>query len=285
MFSSFPLPKLPGARRLAAGFLSALVAVCLLSDSGSSFAAPRPKRSGAAGAKKVAAERSAKTGRPAKIGTYNPADETVEMFDAIEAGKIQVKIIPKNSAEARVFIKNKANKAVNVRLPKAFAAVPILAQGMGGMGMGGGGQALGGGGGAGGGGMFNIPADREGDFKVACVCLEHGKPEPRPQMAYSIKPLDSYTTKPGIAEMLTELGEGRIPQRAAQVAAWHLQNGMSWEELTAKRIDLADGRSYPYFTADELLIGRQIVEQSLTAAKRPKKNDADQPSLGETAAK
>lgn len=285
MFSALPLPKLPGAWRLAAGCLSALLAVCVLSEPGSSLAVPRPKAQGAKGAKNVAAEKAAKPARPTKIGTYNPGDETVELFEAMDEGQIQVKIIPKNSAEARVFIKNKANKPLNVRLPKAFAAVPILAQGPGGMGGGMGGQAMGGGMGMGGGGMFNIPADREGDFKVACVCLEHGKPEPRPKMAYSMKPVESVTTKPGVAEMLTDLGDGRIPQRAAQVAAWHLNNGMSWEELAAKRIELADGRSYPYFAADELLIGRQIAEQSLQAAQRAKEKQVTQPSSGETAAK
>lgn len=286
MFSAFLLPKLPEAWRLAAGFVFALMAICTLALPDASRAAPRPKARGikATKTKNAATGKSSNAARPAKLGTYNPGDETVEMFAAMDAGNIQVRIIPKSSAEARIFIKNKTNKPLNVRLPKAFGAVPILAQGPGGMGMGGGGQALGGGGGMGGGGMFNIPADKEGDVKVACVCLEHGKPEPRPKMAYAIKPIESVTTKPGVAEMLTDLGEGRIPQRAAQVAAWHLNNDMSWEELTAKRVELGDGRSYPYFTPGELLAGRQIADQAVQNAKRAKQKEAVQPSPGETAA-
>jgi hypothetical protein len=33
--------------------------------------------------------------------------------------------------------------------------------------------------------MFNVPAEKEGSFKVPCVCLEHGKAEPRSQMTYN----------------------------------------------------------------------------------------------------
>ena len=43
-------------------------------------------------------------------------------------------------------------------------------------------------------------------------------------------------TKPGVAELLTLLGNGKIDQRGAQAAAWHLANGMSWERLAQKRI-------------------------------------------------
>ena len=39
--------------------------------------------------------------RPAKIGDYNPADQTVEMFAAIEKGDIAVKLIPKDSTQCR----------------------------------------------------------------------------------------------------------------------------------------------------------------------------------------
>lgn len=277
MFSALPLPKLPADWRRAAGFVCALAIVCALSMPELS-AAPRLKARGAKADKTAAAAKATKPARSAKSGAYNPQDETVELFEAMDAGQIQVKIIPKNSKEARIFIKNMGKKALNVHLPKAFGAVPILAQ-AGGQGIGGGG-----GGGMGGGGMFNIPADKEGDFKVVCVCLEHGKPEPRPQMTYSMKPIESVTTKPGVAEMLTELGEGRIPQRAAQVAAWHLNNGMSWEELAAKRIEHSDGRSFPYFTADELLLGGQISEQALRAAERAKQKEPAQPSTAATAA-
>jgi hypothetical protein len=283
MFSAVCLPKLSRARRTIAWLSPALAVVSLLCAPAWSLAARGAKKAAAKPSAEAAGKSTSSSARPAKIGTYNANDETVEMFDAMEAGQIDVKFIPKDSTQARVIIKNKSKKPLNVRLPKAFAGVPVLAQ------MGGGGQGMGGGmggmGGMGGGGMFNVPAEKEGNFKVACVCLEHGKPEPRAQMAYAIKPIESFTTKPGVAEMLTELGEGRIDQRAAQVAAWHLNNDMSWETLAAKQIKLADGRSYPYFSAAEVLAGRQIAEEALAAAEQEKKADVSQPSPGETAAK
>jgi hypothetical protein len=125
--------------------------------------------------------------RTKKAGAYNPADENVDLFEAMEKGDLKVKIVAKDSTQARVFIQNNTDKPLNVKLPEAFGAVQVLAQG-GGQGMGGG---MGGGGmGGGGGGFFNVPAEKEGNFKVACMCLEHGKPEPRPSMAYKIVPLE-----------------------------------------------------------------------------------------------
>ena len=67
-------------------------------------------------------------GQPAKIGDYNPQDQTVEMFAAIEKGDIAVKLIPKDSTQCRILIENKTDKPLNVKLPAAFAGVPVLAQ-------------------------------------------------------------------------------------------------------------------------------------------------------------
>jgi hypothetical protein len=235
--------------------------------------------------------------KPTKAGQYNPADRTVEMFEGIKSGQLDVKLIPKDSTQGRVIIANKGDVPVNVKLPQAFVAVPILAQ-MGGMGgnrggMGGGGmmQSMGGGmggmggggmggggmmGGGGGGGMFNVPvngagmfnvaAKKTGDFKVTTVCLEHGKPEPRSTVAYEIRPLETFTEKQGVYELLQALGYGQIDQRVAQAAAWNLNNGMSWATLAAKRIERADGDSYPYFSPLEIQLGAVASQTSLTAA-------------------
>ena len=71
--------------------------------------------------------------KPTKAGQYNPADRTIDMFEGIKSGQLEVKLIPKDSTQGRVFIANKGNEPLNVKLPQAFVAVPILAQ-MGGMG-------------------------------------------------------------------------------------------------------------------------------------------------------
>ena len=56
------------------------------------------------------------------------AAESVEMFSAMAQGQIEVKLIPKDSTQSRVIIENKTKKALSVKLPDAFAGVPVLAQ-------------------------------------------------------------------------------------------------------------------------------------------------------------
>ena len=236
--------------------------------------------------------------KPPKGGEYNAKDQTVEMFAAIEKGDIAVKLIPKDSTQCRVLIENKTDKPLNVKLPEAFAGVPVLAQvnnpvggnnnnnqmqgmggGMGGMGMGGTGMGGMGGGGMGGGGFFNVAPEKVGQFKVATVCLEHGKAEPKP-IPYQIKPIDTFTSKPGVRELCQALAAGQIGQRAAQAAAWHLNNDMSWEQLAAKRLRFANGTSRPYFTQEELQGGMQVAAVAVKVAEERQKQP---PSPGTSA--
>ena len=234
-----------------------------------------------------------------------PAAETVEMFAAIEAGQIDVKLIPKDSKECRVLIENKTKKPLTVKLPSAFAGVPVLAQGgLGGMGMGGAGgmggrgnrggmtggggmQGMGGGfGGMGGGGMgmggmmggmggmgggggfFNVAPEKVGKMKITTVCLEHGKEEPRAAAQYEIKPIEEFTDKTEVHKLLGMLGNGMMPQRVAQVAAWHLSNDMSWQELAGKQLRFANGTRAPYFSPAEIQAGMQAVAAATKLAKQ-----------------
>ncbi len=206
--------------------------------------------------------------------------KTVELFQAIDEGTIEVQFVPKDASQATVIIRNKTDAMLDVQMPKAFGAVHILGQmgmggmggmgggmggmggGMGGMGGGmggmGGGQGMGGGmggmgggmggmggmgggmGGMGGGmggmggGMFRVSPDRAGKLKVTCVCLEHGKQDPNPRMKYKIVPIEQINDDPRVAKLCELLGEGRLAQNTAQAAAWHMANGLSWNELSAK---------------------------------------------------
>ena len=81
----------------------------------------------------LAADRNTKNLRPA-----NPDDRTVELFDALDAGEIDVTLIPKDAAQARLLIKNNTQRPLNVKMPAAFAGVPALAQVAGGGNRGGG---------------------------------------------------------------------------------------------------------------------------------------------------
>jgi hypothetical protein len=214
-----------------------------------------------------------------------PADSSgdqVDMFSAIQDGQIDVKLIPKDSTQGRVIICNKTDKPLNIKLPDAFAAVPVLAQaaaapkpannqqpqqtggGMGGMG--------------GGMGMMNVPPEKVGQINVPMVCLEHGKREPSPRIPYEIRPLESATSNPEVVEVCRMLGTGQLNQRAAQAATWHLNNGMSWEQLAAKQYHYADGRTSPYFSAAEIQAGMQIA----AAAARTVQEHHPQPATETT---
>ena len=64
------------------------------------------------------------------------------------------------------------------------------------------------------------------------------------------------------------LGQGNLDQRAAQAAAWHFANGMSWDELAAKKIHHLGGRpDEPYFSRSEIQQAMRIGSQVVQLAK------------------
>jgi len=232
------------------------------------------------------------------LGAPSKSNQTVEMFAAMQNGDIDVKIIPKDATEARVLIKNNTKQPLNVKLPDAFAGRPILAQRAGGGGggnstSGGGNQSMGGGmggmgggmmgGGGGGMGMFSVPPEQLGQFKVPTVCLEHGKKDPRPQIAYEIVPLDKFTKDPAVKELLTAFGKQKLDQRVTQAAAWHLANDMSWEELAGKRIEHLNGTSELWFSANEIQAGMHVASTAVATVDADKAKDlAQAPAEGVT---
>lgn len=218
----------------------------------------------------------------------------VDLFHAIDQKLVEVKVVAKDSTECNVLIKNKADKPVTIRLPETFAGVPVLPQFAGGLGggdlyggrgrggyggggygggYGGGAQGFGGGfgggygggyGGFGGGygGMFNIPPEKVVQVKATIVCLDHGKPDPNPRIPYELKPIEAYAKKPEVNEVLKMLAAGQISQRVAQIAAWHFQNGLSFEELARMEIRSAIGLRRPYFSPAELQAAVRVVSEA-----------------------
>lgn len=94
----------------------------------------------------------------AAYGT-EPTSDSLELFAAVKANEIEAKFIPSSETKANVLITNQTDRVLQIRLPDAIAAVPILGQfgdnrGLAGAGLGLGGPGLGGpgGGGQGGGG-------------------------------------------------------------------------------------------------------------------------------------
>ena len=119
-------------------------------------------------------------------------------------------------------------------------------------------------------GFFNLPAERVMDFEVATVCLEHGKHTPRPVVPYVLQPVEKFTTTPSVIALLRIMGQGNIDQRSAQGAAWHLANGMSWEQLAAKRTEHANGSSEPYFAPSQLEEAVELVKKAQAEATEPR---------------
>ena len=79
----------------------------------------------------------------AKESKSPPAQPAVvDLFAGIDDGTVEAIVIPRDSKKVTLQLKNTSDKPLTIRLPEAFAAVPVQAQ----FGVGGGGGGLVGGG-------------------------------------------------------------------------------------------------------------------------------------------
>lgn len=241
--------------------------------------------------------------KPIPPQKYDPsAEKADDLFEAMEAGLVDVKIVAKNSKGGNVMITNNNEKPLNVKLPDTFLAVQVLKQGALGGGLGGGGlggglggggqggqaQTTGGGGGGGlggglggmgaggaggaGGGFFSIPPEKTVYVPYTSVCLEHGKVEPAPRMEYRMVPTEEMVKDPALQELLLLVATGRVNQQAGQAAAWHLADKMSWQELAAKSVKhLGGAPPTPYFNRAELQYASQLVGMAHERARNRSK--------------
>lgn len=228
---------------------------------------------------------------------YDPTAPQADLFQAMEDEKVSVRLVAKNEFEGHVLVENKTDGPLTIKLPDAFVGVQVLPQfgGGGGGGLGGAGGGLGGGGGqggggqaggggfggggggaggfggggggqqGGGGGFFSIPVATVAKVPVTMVCLEHGKPSPRPSMNYTIVPPERYSSDPRVHEICRAVGTGKLDRASAQAAAWHICNNMSWGELASKMYNNLGTPDTPYFSRDQLLRAQSIV--SMTDAR------------------
>ena len=241
-----------------------------------------------------------------------PADDrskapeaAVALFDAAEAGDVEVKVIPKNANQATILISNKTDQPLSVQMPEAF--VGVMAQiggrgggglgggglGGGGLGGGGGGQAFGGGGGLGGGGgfggggggrggggVFNVAPASTRKIKVATVCLEHGKDDPKPKMSYELKPINDFTQDERVITIVKLLGNGDIDTTAAQAAVWHVTAGLTWQQLANKvKAEHHNGSVDLYFSPSDIQRAAQIVHgvNQIVGSQQQKTQKVDEP--------
>lgn len=206
----------------------------------------------------------------------------VKLFDALNSEQVNVKFIPANSVTANVLVENKTNQVLHIELPEAIAAVPILAQfgqqfGQqqqgGGGGGGGGNQSVAGGfngGGNGGqqggdqglqGGFFRIAPKKTRKLKAMTVCMEYGRPDPNPRVAYKMVPITELTTDKKVIELCTKLGQKTVDQKVAQAVAWHLANGLEWNQIA--KINRLQSRylgNIPMFTANQMRKAKELLE-------------------------
>jgi hypothetical protein len=232
-------------------------------------------------------------------------NDTVEFFAAKKAGLIDVMFIPRSSKSANIMMKNRTKRKLSIRMPEAFAGVPILGQmGGGGMGMGGGGMGMGGGGGqqqgmggGGGGGMGmggggmgmggggmggfqNIEPGRVRKVKVTTVCLEHGKKDPNPRIKYDIVPIENFTRNAQVIELCRMLGSGKLDQMSAQAAAWHLTDNLSWQQLVQKiGATHLNGTNERYFHPNQVAMGMRYVQIAQQRAKLRSETQGKEESL------
>ena len=245
----------------------------------------------------AAANKASKVNKkPIRNPKYDPSARQVELFDGMDAGELEVRLVPKDSKQGTVLIENKTDKPLTVKIPEAVVGVPVNAQfggggfggmgggGMGGMG-GGGGQAMGGGMGGGGmggmgmggggmggmggggGGFFSIPPEKVISLTMNSVCLEHGKQEPNPRAKYTLVPVAKFNDDPVLFQLLSKVSTGRVDSQAAQAAAWHLTDKMSFQDLAAKTNETLDG-SEPtaYFSREELQGAQELLASAVGQA-------------------
>ena len=63
-----------------------------------------------------------------------PASAVSDLFEAEERQQVSIQYIPNNSKSAQIIVPNRTRSPQTLRLPAAFAGVPVLAQRGGGMG-------------------------------------------------------------------------------------------------------------------------------------------------------
>ena len=250
------------------------------------------------------------------LAPADPKCETVDLFSGIEKGQLAVQLIPRDPWQCRLLVTNKTDKPLNVALPEVLAGAPVLAQiGLPnarnapnarnrnrnnpvnannannnatqalGLPMGPG-NPMGPGLNQGNpmmnnrpgnlGPMFCVPPEKTGQLRIASVCLEHGKPNPRPSVPYELKPIDGLVAKPEVSEVLRMLGQGTLGQRATQAAVWHLNNNLTWQQLEAMKTDKFLLVGQPRFSAQDLAdaktavdkAAKQVQQRGATAASR-----------------
>ena len=244
---------------------------------------------------------------PMRILKYDPTAEKMELFAAIDAGALSVRIVAHDSEGGNVYFENLSGKPLTVNLPDAVAMVQVLKQGffnnnqnggnsngvngnsgfsnVSGGGQQGGAQSLGSGfgqqsnngnnngnnipGGIGN-NFFSIPPERVAQVPFKSVCLNYGKPDPSPRMTYKPVPIETYSQDKVLQETVRIFGRGGMDRTVAQAAAWHQTDKLSWNDLASiKKYTLPGVYSsqVPIFSMSQLKAAQELVTKATKQAK------------------
>jgi hypothetical protein len=100
--------------------------------------------------------------------------------------------------------------------------------------------------------------------RLNTICLEEGRPDPKPNMEYVLMPLEKFNNDPRIAEICMMLGNNEIATPIAQAAAWHITDNLSWGQLLVKnRRESMDGSFERFFNPVQI----QYAQRLLVAAQ------------------
>jgi len=113
-----------------------------------------------------------------------------------------------------------------------------------------------------GGGMMHVAPEKQLKVKVTTVCLEHGKRDPNPKMAYKMIPAEQFTSDPRVIGICKMLGNNLVTQNTAQAAAWHLTDNLSWQQLASKnRVESKYTGNVSFFKSFELRQALMLVSE------------------------
>lgn len=227
--------------------------------------------------------------------TTQSTPESIELFAAIQGGKISVALVPQSYSALNLRVRNNTRQALKVELPSTIAAVPTArlqarqgATGPTSLSNGfqfgqnqGGSQGLGGSlGGPWAGGTLAQVKDKAGksqpvnsgprywtlaprqvfQTQIPCFCLEFGKPDPNSRIPYQLCPLDQLNNRPAVKELIDQFAQQRIAQSVAQLAAWHIANDVPWQLLTRVQFPRTPNSRGHHVTPMELVAARKLAE-------------------------
>ncbi len=116
------------------------------------------------------------------------------------------------------------------------------------------------------GGLATIPPGQSILLNMKTVCLNYGRPEPMSRMTYQLIPTAAHSSDPVLAELLESYSE-RVDRDVMQAAAWHVANGLSWEQVNQLPDRRVPGVGARLFNPRQVDAARQLVSSATTGAQ------------------